>query len=206
MSESEDELQNLQEMLTESNIPVGQVSGWDDDNDGIEEQNPDESPTAKILWAAETGNLAIVKEILSSNPELVNTQDNDGYTPLHRACYNNCADVVQLLLDHGANVSACTKEKWQPLHSACHWSNAESAALLIRYGADVNAKTEGAVTPLHLAAQQGRAKNTLELLLTNPNIDPNITNKAGEKALDIALRSGKLAYLFEMVEPCFNEI
>lgn len=52
---------------------------------------------ARILWAAENGRLDVVKEVLQGNPSLVQARDNDLYTPLHRAAYNNHADVVQVV-------------------------------------------------------------------------------------------------------------
>ena len=46
-------------------------------------------PRKKILWAAENGNIELVIELLDSDRTLVNSRDNDGYTPLHRAAYEN---------------------------------------------------------------------------------------------------------------------
>lgn len=102
-----------------------------------------ETDEKEILWACEKGKKDIVKKLLEKNSELVNARDNDGYTPLHRACYNNDIELVDLLLSHNASVSAKTEVEWQPLHSACQWNNFDCAARLIQYGADVNAKSEG---------------------------------------------------------------
>ena len=46
-------------------------------------------PHKKILWAAENGNTDLVTELLESDQSLVNSKDNDGYSPLHRAAYEN---------------------------------------------------------------------------------------------------------------------
>ena len=46
-------------------------------------------PHKKILWAAENGNTDLVAELLESDQSLVNSKDNDGYSPLHRASYEN---------------------------------------------------------------------------------------------------------------------
>lgn len=53
-------------------------------------------PVTEILWAAENGDLDLVKKLLSQDPELVNVKDSDGYTPLHRACYNDHSDVTEV--------------------------------------------------------------------------------------------------------------
>nr|CAD7579711.1 unnamed protein product [Timema californicum] len=144
----------------------GQVSGWDDDTEGIEEEtNPKESPEKEILWAAENGDLDSLRRLLSSDAQLVHVTDKDGYTPLHRACYNDHIEAVDLanalvvlsltaedgeievrislLLQHEADVSARTEDHWQPLHSACRWNNHRSAAKLLAHGADINAASKG---------------------------------------------------------------
>ena len=55
-----------------------------------------DSPTLKTLWAAEHGDLEIVKELVTGDKHLVNSRDDDGYTPLHRASYENHIPVIQV--------------------------------------------------------------------------------------------------------------
>lgn len=86
-----------------------------------------------------------METLLKSDPLLVNSRDNDGYTPLHRACYNNAIELVDLFLSYGANIAAKTEDNWEPLHSACQWNHFECASRLIQYGADVNAKSNGGI-------------------------------------------------------------
>lgn len=102
-----------------------------------------ETPEKEILWAAENGDLKKLKILLEQNPLLVNCTDRDGYTPLHRACYSNHIEVVDLLLSYGADVSSKTLMLWQPLHSCCQWNHRDCAVRLIQHGADVNALSEG---------------------------------------------------------------
>lgn len=101
-----------------------------------------EKPSKEILWAVEKGKKDIVLKHLENDPSLVNSRDNDGYTPLHRACYNNDIELVDLLLSYGADVGAKTEYQWEPLHSACQWNHFECASRLIQHGADVNAKSD----------------------------------------------------------------
>lgn len=167
---------------------------------------PQGSPEAEILAAAEKGKLEVIRQLLQKHPELVRTQDPDGYTPLHRACYSNHPEVVELLLQHDADVNGRTCDGWTPLHSACKWNNFNCAALLLDYGSDVNPLTNGGQTPLHLASSHAEAKETLFLLLSNPKISVNIRNQTGELAYDIARRHCKYYKLFEICDPCFNVI
>lgn len=49
-----------------------------------------------MLNAAEEGNLENIRKLLHENHLLLNCTDKDGYTPLHRACYGNNVEVVEV--------------------------------------------------------------------------------------------------------------
>lgn len=51
-----------------------------------------------ILDAAGDGHLDKVKQYLSDDLSLMKCVDKDGYTPLHRACYGNHPQVVEVNL------------------------------------------------------------------------------------------------------------
>ncbi|XP_065172795.1 ankyrin repeat domain-containing protein 49-like, partial [Atheta coriaria] len=159
-----------------------------------------ESPETEILWAAEHGHLDIVIKIIEEHPQLVNTKDKDGYSPLHRACYSNHIDIVDYLLLHGADISSKTEMQWQPLHSCCQWNHKEIASRLLQMGADVNAVSSGKQTPLHIAASHGKSYDMVQLLLIQPFINPHLKNNSGETAYDIAKRSSKYYKIFEMAD------
>ncbi|XP_070561482.1 ankyrin repeat domain-containing protein 49-like [Ptychodera flava] len=179
-------------------------SAWDDDDDQFDE-NAEMNEGEQFLWAAENNHLDIITELLEKNQSLINVQDDDGYTPLHRASYNGHLQAIELLLKNGADVKARTQDGWQPLHSACKWNNAEAASLLLQNGSDINSQTNGGQTPLHLAASNVDGRDTLELLLMHRFIDINITNGANETAFDIAKRSGNFGYLFDIHAKQLND-
>lgn len=101
------------------------------------------NPNDHILWAAENGDVNVLKEILRSQPGLVHAQDSDGYTPLHRAAYGNHLAAICYLLSAGAKVTTKTHMGWTPLHSACNWNNYKVAARLLAAGADPAALSDG---------------------------------------------------------------
>lgn len=110
------------------------------------------------------------------------------------------------LIAHGADVHALTVDSWTPLHSACKWNNTKIASFLLQHGADINAQTNGLLTPLHLASGNRESKETLELLLMNRYLKPNLKNNLDETAYDIARRTDIYHYLFEIVENCTNSV
>ncbi|MEE6472976.1 hypothetical protein FKM82_009802 [Ascaphus truei] len=192
-------------------IPNGTQSLWPEDSDEedeeksegwyqMQEEKLEENPKELLLFAAENNRLTVVQRILSHNPALVNTTDVDHYTPLHRASYNGHLGVVRDLIARGADVHAVTVDRWTPLHSACKWNNAPVASFLLQHGADINAQTKGLLTPLHLASANRESRQVLELLLMNRYVKPNLTNKAGETAYEIARRTDVYHYLFEIAD------
>lgn len=158
----------------------------------------------EILWAAAEGKAILVESILLRDITCRDSVDDDGYTPLHRACYNNHVDVAKILLQYGANVNAKTEYLWTPLHSAVKWSNAECAALLLQHGADVNALTEGQQTPLHIAATVSNCRETAMTLMLESNCNSGALNNSEETAADIARRTGLTFSVFEMGHSAFN--
>lgn len=176
--------------------PMRTASLWDSDEDVGDDETPDSKK--EILKAAELGDLEVLKKLISTNPHLVNCQDTDCYTPLHRACYNNHTEVIKYLLTNGADIHAQSREGWKPLHSAAHWSQTEAAALLIEAGADINCRSHSGLAPLHLAAQQNN-RPLLELFLYHPDIDLTVKTEAGDTPYDIAHRSSPLYCLFKNV-------
>jgi ankyrin repeat protein len=60
----------------------------------------------EIHAAAEAGDVDRVRELLDAGPELVDRTDRAGGTPLHRAVAASRHDVIELLLDRGADIHA----------------------------------------------------------------------------------------------------
>lgn len=65
-------------------------------------------------------------------------------------------DVVEYLLQCGANVHARDDGGLIPLHNACSFGHAEVVQLLLRHGADANSRDNWNYTPLHEAAIKGK--------------------------------------------------
>ncbi|XP_051171211.1 ankyrin repeat domain-containing protein 27-like [Leptopilina boulardi] len=96
----------------------------------------------------------------------INTCNSQGQTALHIACDNGHVEIVQLLLDAGANVNVINKIQGQtPLHLACLNNHTKVIKLLLNCGnCNINAKDNFGDTPLHLMIRNENSK-IAELLL-----------------------------------------
>ncbi|CUA72433.1 hypothetical protein RSOLAG22IIIB_01102 [Rhizoctonia solani] len=66
---------------------------------------PETNTEDSVHGYAVSGNLVKLGELLTTQPELVNSRDEFEYTPLHLATDRGHLEVVRLLLDRGADAS-----------------------------------------------------------------------------------------------------
>lgn len=144
-----------------------------------------------IYDACAAGDRARVEELLTEDPRLIGFMSHDGWTPLHLASFFGHADVVEFLLDHGADMHTVSKNgsSVMPLHSALANRQAETAALLIDRGADIEARQPTyEYTPLHYAAA-----NDLETIvrkLLDLGAKTAMEGLDGKKPVDLAKERG----------------
>ncbi|KAH7982484.1 hypothetical protein HPB52_005280 [Rhipicephalus sanguineus] len=93
-------------------------------------------------------------------------------------------DVVEHLLQNGANVHAKDDGGLIPLHNACSFGHAEVVQLLLKHAADPNARDNWNYTPLHEAAIKGKVDVCIVLL--QHGADASIRNTDGKIPLDLA--------------------
>ncbi|XP_043569081.1 poly [ADP-ribose] polymerase tankyrase-2-like [Chiloscyllium plagiosum] len=146
-------------------------------------------PTRELFEGCRNGDVARVRRLLRADN--VNARDTAGRrsTPLHFAAGFGRKDVVEFLLQSGANVHARDDGGLIPLHNACSFGHAEVVNLLLCHGADSNARDNWNYTPLHEAAIKGKIDVCIVLL--QHGADPHIRNTDGRTALDLADPSAK---------------
>jgi tankyrase len=146
----------------------------------------------QLLEAAKSGDIEIVNRLVLNNrtpQELVNCCDSEGRrsTPLHFAAGYNRIEVVQFLLEQGADVHAKDKGGLVPLHNACSYGHYEVTELLVQYGADVNVADLWKFTPLHEAAAKG--KFDICKLLIKHGADTERKNRDGATPMQLTRES-----------------
>ena len=125
--------------------------------------------------ACHTGDIARVRELLRQDPSLANTLgEHEGYylgagSPLSNAAAVGRMDIVQLLLDHGADPNLPEEQyapKGRALYSAVYHGHYEIAKLLLERGAFPNPPVESSGNALWVSREWRPDKRMEQLLLS----------------------------------------
>ncbi|MGD8191893.1 ankyrin repeat domain-containing protein [Brevibacillus ginsengisoli] len=149
-----------------------------------------------LFDAAQAGDNKKLMQLLGANPDLANAENSDGLTPLGFASHFGHRDVVQILLDHGANVNAVSHSKisYIPSNTALHAAlagerNIEVITLLLNHGGQTDLLDSNGHTCLHVAAYHQDNTEIIRLLLEN-GAPVNAKVEGGKTALTIAIEQG----------------
>ncbi len=117
----------------------------------------------KLLLAAENGEIAKAKKLISSGVD-VNAKNDDGWTALHWASRNGHTEIVKLLIKAWASVNTKNNYGLTALMLASMYGHTEVAKFLINSVADVNIKNNNDKTAFMLAEEKGYSEivNLLE--------------------------------------------
>ena len=116
----------------------------------------------------------------------INSTNKAGYTPLMFAAAYNMPEVVQFLIDNGANTSAKAYiQDLNSLHIAALMNpKPDVIDVLLRAGIEIESKTENNHTPLLLAASDNRNLEVVERLALKGS-DKSIYDTKGRTAVKI---------------------
>ena len=93
-------------------------------------------------------------------------------TVLHLTAWGKCsAEVVQVLIEAGADVHAVDSGQWSPLHYASQW-NPAIVPVLLEAGAKVNVLNNARWSPLFYAARYKQEASVVALMAASA--DPHL--------------------------------
>ncbi|XP_023170971.2 ankycorbin [Drosophila hydei] len=162
----------------------------------------------------QTSDLVAAASIAIAAPELLESADEDGFTPLHLAVIQGNLAMVNLLLANKADVNAVDNEG----HSVVHWATVcgeiEALRAVLAAGASVAKPDVNGGTPLHYAAQMcgasydnklqsNSSKLALEILgilLAHPQASVDVQDKDGRQPLLWAASAGSAKAVIALVK------
>lgn len=150
----------------------------------------------QLFEAAQQNNVEKVKSLLAVQPEMANTENKDGLTPLGYAAHFGQTESAQALIEHGADVNAISHSliSFIPCNTALHAALAgersvEVIKLLLEHGASTSITDSDGQQALHTAAFHTDQTAIIDLLLEY-GADVRAPNTSGEIAQDIAKQRG----------------
>eukprot|EP00523_Entomoneis_sp_CCMP467_P015990 CAMPEP_0168786490 /NCGR_PEP_ID=MMETSP0725-20121227/11298_1 /TAXON_ID=265536 /ORGANISM="Amphiprora sp., Strain CCMP467" /LENGTH=1419 /DNA_ID=CAMNT_0008836639 /DNA_START=1268 /DNA_END=5527 /DNA_ORIENTATION=+ len=115
-------------------------------------------PAAKLREACIENDLEAARQLMQAyDSKILESQDHDGWTPLHFAISKDYQDLVKFLVESGANVNSSAPVGGTPLGIASVDGNVELGRYLVESaGAQLESENGKRGTPLHLACFHGK--------------------------------------------------
>jgi len=131
-----------------------------------------------LVSAAEMKRTATVRTLLKIDPFAVNAANEYGDSLLTLAIERGNVEMVQVLIDHGADLHHDSLRSGMPLQLAVFGRSTEMVEMLLDAGADVNGRSESRPahffgTALHMAAGIGNPEITKLLIERGADVNSN---------------------------------
>jgi len=171
---------------------AGMLAGLQAEEQQAEEELSEEQKelNSDLIAAATSGDQASVRDLISRGGDVNAVAGIGASTALMRSVFQGNLDVVEILIEAGADVTAKRMDGANALKIALSPSEdgriVEIIKALIDAGADVNAKSDNGRTVLMYAASPRADTNVVQLLI-DAGADVNATDDAGTTALDLAV-------------------
>jgi ankyrin repeat protein len=123
-----------------------------------------------LMYACRFGDTELVKMLIDAGADVKTNDAVDEWQAIHYACMNKDfgAEIIELLIKHGADVNATDKSNISPIYIACYNGYVKNLEVLISHGANVEAdnKNDKQWTPLITACIFDKS-DVIEILLKN---------------------------------------
>ena len=145
------------------------------------------SGVTPLLLACQCGHVDIVNLLLGEDDAQINTVDAEGRFPLLAATNNGHKDVLEVLLEGGANVNIQNSQGYSALMGACLKGEVDCVKLLKGHGADCTVPRSNGTTALDIAREKKHFD--IECILVDGRADNQSTKHASKQALHGVSRS-----------------
>ncbi len=151
------------ECLFDADKPHFATWVWIYDEDGYVDKSlstmrPEKPKTVPLYYAAKLGFRDLAERFIGEHPEHVNARGGGDVTPMHAAAAEGHANILSLLIDHGADMESRGIYNGTPLHRASWFGKLEAVQCLLDRGADLNSRVADDGTPLRYAAFNGHVE------------------------------------------------
>ena len=169
-----------------------------------------------LFSAVDSGQIDRVRELVASEPGLVNAKNDSGFSAVLYSTYRGRNEIAKLLIDKGATLNvfeaaatgsqdkleqllqkdpslrnAWSYDGWTPLHLAVFFGRINIAHFLLSKGVDINvpSRTNEHVTPLHSALANPNNAAIAQVLIER-GADVNVIQGLGYTPLHYAATYG----------------
>ena len=150
---------------------------------GVEVNATNKQNETALLVACVNKHVGAINVLLNGSADPNITEDTYGYACLHIAVRQGCStEVVQAIIDHGADVNATNNENQTALQMACIYKHEGAINVLLNTNADLNITDTYGETCLHTAVRQGCSIEVVQAIIDH-GADVNATNKNNKTAL-----------------------
>jgi hypothetical protein len=151
-----------------------------------------------LIAAVQDADAALIKQLIAEGHDIHAPSTCAGYTALHLAVVKGRPELVQLLLDLGADPHRTADRMRTPLPLALvHNEEPKVMELLLDAGADLEASDDKGFSALHAAAEVGNVTGIRHLLRRGASIQAR--TQSGLSALHIACALGHIDAARELV-------
>ncbi|MBN1834226.1 MAG: ankyrin repeat domain-containing protein [Spirochaetales bacterium] len=177
-----------------------------------------------LVEAAEQGDLESARAAVERNPDLLEREDDAGWSAAAHAAWNGHKEVYDYLVSQGAPTNVFTEAALGPLQSlvdrlrtnplavnaqdprhrappltwAVRTGNRAGVDFLIDMGAEVDLPDRGGATALHAAVSAGREE--IARILLHAGADPEAREAGGRTPLHVAADAGNLKLCLMLLE------
>jgi hypothetical protein len=158
-----------------------------------------ETPEAvPLYYAARLGFRDLAEHLIAEYPEHVKSRGGIEETPMHVAARTGHADILSLLVEHGADLDARGAGDWTPLHEASWRGNLEAGRCLLDCGVDIDAQDSNGRTALYLTVDHAQVEFARMLLERGARV--NTHGADGWTPLHLAVGNGHIQVVRLLLE------